>query len=307
MAYHPFRHIGLKIVALACATMLWLTVAGEHVVERIVRAPIDFKNLQDQLEVVGDPPDTVEVRLRGSSAVLSRLAPGDVVAVVDLRTARPGSRLFHIRAEEVRAPYGAEVTQVLPSTLGLELEPLLKRTVPIVAPVEGEPAPGFIVGPITAEPSTVEIEGPESRVKKMANATTEPLTVSGVRERVRDVVAVGIIDSMVRLVKPQNVTVIVDILPAPVEREFRGVPVRARNLGQGLSAVDIKPSTVTVTVNGRREALQGLRADNVDAFVDLAGLGTGQYNLQVQFDPSQQFGVREFAPADVDVTIRAIK
>ena len=34
MAYHPFRHLGLKFVALALATLLWLTVAGEHVVER---------------------------------------------------------------------------------------------------------------------------------------------------------------------------------------------------------------------------------------------------------------------------------
>ena len=306
MAYHPFRHLGLKIVALACATLLWLSVAGEHVVERIIRAPLEFKN-PGQLEVVGDPPDTVEVRLRGSSAVLSRLSPGEVVAVVDLRTARPGSRLFHIRTDEVRVPYGAEVAQVLPATLGLELEPSLKRTVPIVAPVEGEPAPGFIVGPITIEPATVEIEGPASRVKKLANATTEPLVVTGEHDKVRDVVAVGIIDSMVRLVKAQNVTVIVEIVPAPVERDFRGVPVRARNLGQGLVAVDIEPATVAVSVRGRREALAGLRSDNVDAFVDLAGLGTGTYNLRVQFDPSQQFGVREFSPANVDVTIRAIK
>jgi hypothetical protein len=307
MAYHPFRHLGLKIVALACATMLWLTVAGEHVVERIIRAPIEFKNIPPQLEVVGDPPDTVEVRLRGSSAVLSRLVPGEVVAVVDLHSARPGSRLFHVRGDEVRAPYGAEVAQVLPSTLGLELEPSLKRTVPVVSPVEGEPAPGYVVGPITAEPSTIDIVGPASRVKKLANATTEPVTVAGTDKRVRDVVAVGIIDSMVRLVKPQDVTVIVEILPAPVEREFRGVPVRARNLGRGLGTPDIVPVTVTVSVRGRREDLAGVGADSVDAFVDLAGLGPGHYNLRVQFDPSQQFGVREISPAGVDVTIRAIK
>lgn len=307
MPYHPFRHLGLKIVALACATMLWLTVAGEHVVERIVRAPIDFKNIPAQLELVGDPPDTVEVRLRGSSAILSRLEPGEVVAVVDLQTARPGSRLFHIRADEVRTPYGAEVAQVLPSTLGLELEPSLKRTVNVVAPVEGEPAPGYVAGQITAEPSTVEIIGPASRVKKVTNATTEPITISGEHENVRDVVAVGVIDSMVRLVKPQDVTIIVEILPAPVEREFKGVPVRARNLGQGLAAADISPGTVAVTVRGRREDMSGLRADGVDAFVDLAGLGAGQYNLRVQFDPSQQFGVREIDPAAVDVRIRAIK
>jgi YbbR domain-containing protein len=307
MAYHPFRHLGLKVVALACASLLWLTVAGEHVVERILRVPVEFRNIPAQLEVVGDPPESVEVRLRGSSALLSRLEPGEVVAVIDLQQARPGSRLFHIRNEEVRSPFGVQVAQVIPGTLGIELEKTLRRVVPVVAPTEGEPAAGFVTGPVTAEPATVEIAGPESRVKKLANATTEPVTVTGARVNVRDVVAVGLIDSAVRLVKPQDVTVIVPVMPAPVERELRGVLVRARNLSTGLLAPDIAPARVTLTVRGRRDALVDVRPETVDAFVDLEGLGAGRYNLRVQVDPSQVFGVSEIAPAVVDVTIKAIK
>ena len=122
------------------------------------------------------------------------------------------------------------------------MEKTLRRVVPVVAPTEGEPAPGVVVGPVTAEPATVEIAGPESRVKKLANATTEPVTVTGAREDVHDVVTVGLLDSSVRLVKPQDVTVIVPVLPAPVERELRGVLVRARNLGSGLVPPEIARS-----------------------------------------------------------------
>ena len=307
MAYHPFRHLGLKVVALALATLLWFTVAGEHVVERNIRVPLEFRNLPSQLELVGDPPTMVDVRLRGSSALLSRLEPGEVVAVVDLANARAGSRLFHVRNDEVRSPYGVAVSQVVPGTIGLELEKSARRMLPVVVPTEGDPAPGFVVGQITAEPATVEVVGPESRLRKLAQATTEPISVQGATENVRDVVAVGLLDSAVRLVKPQDVTVIVDVLPAPVERELKGVLVRARNLGEGLRAPDISPASVTVSVRGRREALAGVRADTIDAFVDLAGLGAGRYNLRVQYDPSQQFGVSAIAPAVVDVNIRAIK
>jgi YbbR domain-containing protein len=307
MAYHPFRHLALKVVALACASLLWLSVAGEHIVERNLRVPVEFRNLPLQLELVGDPPDNVDVRVRGSSALLSRLDPGEVVAVLDLQQARPGSRLFHIRPEEVRSPYGVEVAQVIPGTLGIEFERTARRTVLVKAATEGDPAAGFVVGRITAEPSMVEIEGPESRVKKLANATTEPISVSGARENVRDVVAVGLIDSAVRLVKPQDVTVIVEVLPAPIERELRGVLVRARNLGSGLAAPKISPALVTLSVRGRREALAGLETETVDAFVDLTGLGPGQYTLRVQVDPSQHFGVADISPAVVTVTLRAIK
>ena len=207
----------------------------------------------------------------------------------------------------MRTPYGIEVAQVIPGTLGIELEHTARRVVPVIAATEGEPAPGFVVGPLTAEPATVEIEGPESHVKKLANATTEPITVSGARENVRDVVAVGLIDSAVRLLKAQDVTVIVEVLPAPIEREFGGVLVRARNLGSGLAAPRISPGSVALSIRGRREALSGVDATSVDAFVDLAGLGPGQYNLRVQVDPSQHFGVSEINPAVVGVTLRAIK
>jgi YbbR domain-containing protein len=307
MAYHPFRHLGLKFVALVLATLLWLTVAGEHVVERILRVPVEFRNIPVHLEVVGNPPDSVEVRLRGSSALLSRLQPGEVVAMVDLQLARPGSRLFPIRHEEVRSPYGVQVAQVLPGTLGIELEKTAMRNVPVVAQLDGEPAPGFVIGTRTAEPAMVEIAGPESRVKKIANATTEPVSVDGARGNVRDVVAVGLIDASLRLTKPQSVTVIVDILPAPVDRELKGVLVRARNLGNGLAAPEVRPPSVRLVVRGRRDALAAVQPETVDAFVDLAGLGPGRYNLRVRVDPSQQFGVDEITPTTVDVTIRAIK
>lgn len=303
MAYHPLRHLRLKVFALALAVLLWLTVAGEHVVERTLRVPLEFRNIPEQLEIVGDPPGTVDVRLRGSSALLGRLEAGEIVAVLDLTGARSGARLFHLRNDEVRAPYGVEVAQVVPGTLAIDLERSGRRVLPVVPPTEGDPAPGFVVGRITAEPATVEVLGPESRLRQLSEATTEPVTVSGSQERVRDVVTIGVVDSAVRLAQPQSATVVVEILPAPVEREFGGVPVRWRNLGTGLRA-QVVPSLARVSVRGRHEALSPLRADTIEAFVDLAGLGPGQYNLRVQVDPPQTFGVSGINPAVVDVTIR---
>jgi YbbR domain-containing protein len=303
MRYRPFRHIGLKVVAFALATLLWLIVAGDHLVERSMRVPLEFRNIPPALEIVGDPPTAVDVRLRGSSALLGRLEPRDIVAVLDLGSARPGSRMFHLRSDEVRAPYGVDVAQVVPGTLALDLEKSGRRTVPIVPALDGEPAPGFVIGRVTADPPTVDVAGPESRLKQLTGATTEPVQVTGSRARVRDVVTVGITDSAVRLVQAQDATITVEVLPAPVERDLSGVPVRWRGLGAGLTA-QVRPTLTRVTVRGRRDALADLRAGGIDAFVDLAGLGPGRYNLRVQVDPSQTFGVSAIDPAVVDVTIK---
>ena len=303
MRYNPFRNLGLKALALALAILLWLTVAGEHVVERSLRAPLEFRNIPEALEIVGNAPDTVDVRLRGSSALLSRVQPGEVVAVLDLASARAGSRLFHILTDEVRAPYGVEVAQVIPSTLSLELEKSARRFVPVVPVTDGEPAPGFIVGRKSSEPSTVEIIGPESRVKQVTEATTEPVLTKDAKVRVRDTVTIGVADTSVRLVQPQNAQVTVDIWAAPVERQIAAVPVRFRNITTGLTA-QFSPKFVHVSVRGADDVLSALQPDAVQAYVDLAGLGAGRYNLRVQVDPTERFGVVAIDPAVVAVTVK---
>src|SRR4029078_1991237 len=200
MKYSPFRHLGLKLMAVALAALLWLIVAGDHLVERSMRVPLEFRNIPTSLEIVGDPRTEVDVRRRGSSALLGRLEPRDIVAVLDLGSARPGSRMFHLRSDEVRAPYGVDVAQVIPGTLAVDVEKSGRRTVPVVPALDGEPAPGFVIGRVTSAPATVEVAGPESRLKQLTGATTEPVQISGSRARISDVVTVGMTDSAVRLV-----------------------------------------------------------------------------------------------------------
>ena len=303
MAYHPFRNPGLKMMAVLLATALWFTVAGEQNVERTMRVPLELRNKPASLEILGDPPTTIDVRVLGSSTLLSRMDAGEVVAMLDLNGARPGSRLFHIRTDEVRVPYGVTVLQLTPATISLELEQSARRTVPIRPAIEGEPAPGFVPGAVKSEPATVEVLGPESRIKEVTAATTEPISLTGHKESLFDTVTVGVSDSALRLAEPLSARVTVEIVPAPVERVVSGVPIRWRNLNAGLSA-RVQPQTTSVTVRGRRQAVDDMRAESIDAFVDLAGLGPGQYNLRVQFDPTESFGVSSTEPAVVQVTIK---
>jgi YbbR domain-containing protein len=95
----------------------------------------------------------------------------------------------------------------------------------------------------------------------------------------------------------------VEIWPAPVEHQIADVPVRYRNLPQGLSA-QLSPTFVRVSVRGAQEAIAKLQPDSVEAYVDLAGLGAGRYNLRVQVEPAERFGVVAIDPAVVSVTVK---
>jgi hypothetical protein len=118
----PFRHLGLKVLALALALILWIMVSGEETVDRGLRVPLEMQQFPSGLQVKGELPSTLDVRVRGASGVLGRLAPGDVVAVLDVGDAREGRQQFQLTPEKVRAPFGVEVMQVSPDTIAMVFE-----------------------------------------------------------------------------------------------------------------------------------------------------------------------------------------
>ena len=170
------------------------------------------------------------------------------MAVLDLGSARSGSRLFHIRNDEVRAPFGVEVTQVAARDARDRARALhAAHGAGEACHWTANPAPGYVVGRVSSEPATVDIVGPETRVKQITDATTEPVSVTGARARVRDVLTIGISDASVRLVQPQAATVIVEISPAPVERELKA---RAGALEESWR----RPARAGDAVSGARDA-----------------------------------------------------
>jgi len=306
MAIWPFRHVGLKLLAIGLGLSLWMVVSGEETLERALRVPLELQQFPAGLELLGEPPANVDVRVRGGSGVLSRLSAGDVVAVIDLRGIRPGRRLLSLTSEQVRAPSGVEVVQVLPSTIVLVFENAGTAQVPIVPTVEGRPAPGFVVGKRTVDPPTIEITGPQTAVARTNEAVTEPVSVAGARAAVTETVTVGLMDPAVRLRTPHEASVTVEVLPAPVERTLTRLPVHLRNLGVSLSAQAI-PVVADVTLRGSRDAIDRVDADEVSVYVNLAGLGSGQYSLTVHVDALPDAGVTRVEPSTVQVRITSAK
>jgi len=298
----PFRHLGLKLLSLGLAVLLWMAVAGEEIVERGLRVPLELQQLPSSVELSGDMPTGVDVRVRGGSGALSRVGPGDVVAVLDLRGARPGRRLFPLTPDQVRAPFGVEIVQVMPSAVAMTFEASATRTVPVLPSVDGRPAPGFVVGTLTADPATVDVVGPESAVKRATEVLTEPVLIAGAKDRVRETVTIGVLDPALRVKNAKTAVVTVQMEPAPAERVLHNRPVHLRNVGGNLVA-QASPATVNVTLRGSRDGLARIAGDEVSAYVDVAGLGAGQYTLDVHVDVEQDAGVTNIDPTSVQVHI----
>ncbi len=126
----------------------------------------------------------------------------------------------------MRAPFGIDIVHVSPSTVSITFEDSAENTVPVKPVVEGDPAPGFVIGAVTADPATVQVVGAASKVKAITEAITEQVTVKGRAASFTETVAIGVLDPSARLRAPQNARVAVSITAAPVSWTVSNVVVQ---------------------------------------------------------------------------------
>lgn len=117
------RDARLKLLALLIAFLLWSTFRAEPPVEIGYLVPLEFRNIPESLELSGEIPTQVHVRVRGRSAVLRRLTPADLAVTVDLQGRAVGESVVRLTGSEIETPPGAEVVRIWPSEIHLSLVP----------------------------------------------------------------------------------------------------------------------------------------------------------------------------------------
>ncbi len=293
------RHLWRKAVAVLTAAGLWFIIGGQKVVERAIRVPLEYTNLPSGIEMTGEIPTVVDIRVRGSEAALSRMVLGEMVAVLNLAGARAGNRLFHIAGSDVRSPSGVEVVQVTPGNVAIGFEPTTSKLVRVSPAVEGTPAFGYEVGAITSTPASVEVFGPAGALDALQAVITEPVSVAGASSTVRDTVTIGVADRNVRIKALQRVDVSIELRLAPLERIVSGVAVEVRGGRATPDAVE-----ATVTVKGAAQALEGLTATALRAYVDITAVRSGRHRLPVAVDVPDGVSVVRVEPDQVSVQVR---
>jgi serine/threonine-protein kinase len=186
---------------------------GGQLETRMLRVPLQLFNMHG-LEVVGEAPRAVDVHVRGFSRALGRIAPGEIVVVLDLSTARSPGGVYSLDVWNVRAPFSAEVLGVTPSSIVIRLDKTLSKVVPVVPSLQGTPAAGFVIGTVRADPATVEVLGAESLLSTVTRAITQPVSVEGKTTSVVEVVEARSPDPAVRLRLTRRVKVSVTITTA---------------------------------------------------------------------------------------------
>ncbi len=127
---YVFANAGLKILALAISFTLWATYTSEPYAEVGFQVPLEFTTMPPQLEMSGDVPTVMHVRVRGRSALLRRMVPSDLNLRLDMKDIQQGTVSLQVTPQMVGAPFGATVVQVAPSEIHVTLVPRHAPTLP---------------------------------------------------------------------------------------------------------------------------------------------------------------------------------
>jgi YbbR domain-containing protein len=187
------ENLGLKIVALLMAVLVYLNVYLDRPATLLVSFPIQVTGLGDSLSLVGPLPGAVQAELRGTGKQLVRLRLGEPLLEVSLAGVQAGRFERTLSAADLPLADHPEVAVerlVGPLSLQLTLDRRVARSLPVAPRVEGVPASGPRA-PVVArvEPLRVTVTGPESAIAGLDSLVLDVVRIEGRRDTVRVQVA----------------------------------------------------------------------------------------------------------------------
>ncbi len=196
--------------------------------------------------------------------------------------------------------------EVTPATVRVTMKVFQNRqtaTVPIIASIVGNPAPGFQVapGPVTLSSPTVTLQGDAVDLATVVNAPTLPVSVEG---RTSDLdVDVGFdLPTGVSAVKPSTVHVHVAIRAVTASRDFSVGIVLVGARSDRTCALSIQQATVTL--GGSPVDLDRLTGATLSLTANVAGLDVGVHQVPLTITV-QGLTLIAVSPPTVTVTITA--
>src|SRR3989440_6985713 len=261
----------LILLALVITLGLWYAVTTQRAPATVHLPPVPLEfTLPDNVEIGNDPPKSVEVMLEGSQSKLAEMNTRNLIARANVSDLQPGDRVARLSDKNVEMdlPEGVRITEIMPRSVTLHLEPVVERRIPVEVRFEGEPPEGFRRLNVAVTPEEVRVNGPESHVQAIEKAYTETISLAGQRDSITlPQVAVDIPDHKVTPLDP-TVAVRVEIAEEQAVRRIANVPARTAAGGP------VTPSSATVTLRGPRSIVESLRPEDVRIVVEAGPDGT---------------------------------
>lgn len=272
MKNKPLNNMGLKILSIILALLLWMTVmiVSDYTVKvEIKDIPVTKKNIEvfDKLDKVYDVTsgDTVDIIVKGRRSIVSELKAEDFLAIADLsKMSITNTVQIDVCAKNQDIDNEISISCV-DNTMTLNLETKKKEQFPVKVTTTGEPKSGFAVSNTEVLPNIVMIEGPESAINKITEVLVT-VDVNNKSEDFKSVKKIKILDAYGEEITNEKIVMKQADAEAAVEiNPVKSVPLEIKSVGQpltGYAVNDIVCQSKEVVIVGDVDKL-----DKIDKIV----------------------------------------
>ena len=283
---NPKSKIPYRTVLLVLTTLVLLIGFGLLLYEKqdqvTLAIPVKLDHIPHDLIAVRETP-VLEARLKGPNKVLKDLKDLQLSYKIDLSSAKPGPLSIKISPDMIKVPWRVSVLEIDPASFTITIEKQTEKIVPIVADLNKDPAPGYIISRVAATPSTVRITGPMSVLDKISAVRTTPVDVEGLTDTIKKKVALNLSHNPhVQAIGDSLVELEIEVEEKMVEK-WLDIAIQVKG---GNYRYMITPDRIKILLKGPMNTIKKLTQDNgVQVYVDLEGLKPGTYVHPAVIEP----------------------
>lgn len=207
-----FQNLGWKLLALAAAVVLWAALISSPELVTSVSAPIQYQNVPPDLEMNSDAPARVHLDIEGPAARLRNVDPSRAAVLLNLSAVQgPGEYTFSVERSRIDLPADVKLLRAVPGQVRLRFERRGTAGVPVRVRFSAPPPEGYRIGRQQVSPQTLQIVGPESRIKQVEYVETDPIDLSRVVGNAQFRAHTFVADPQVRFLSSSVVEVVISL------------------------------------------------------------------------------------------------
>lgn len=267
-AYRPREKALVFGLSLLLACCLWFIVNLSRDFSITIDLPLEIEHHSDETALVQDPPGVVQVGLTAEGWNLISLYRNPPRLTVE--SEEEEVNLFEVVQQRLSILSDVNVTQVRPSRIQLELEPVSTKEVVVIPNARIVPRDRYqLLGDPVSSPERVTIRGAGSVVESVDTLYSESILLQEVNQSGEIRIPILVPESGIDLSESE---IRVQYEVAEFTEGEITIPVRIRNL-PGSEQIRYQPSTVTVRFDVPIEQYNAVRdARPFQAVIDYADL-----------------------------------
>jgi len=205
------ENLGVKLVSLVLAYILWFFVVGEKEEEVGFMVVPLYKGLPENMVMIETSPAAIGVRVKGPKTFVHNVNASDIQAEIDLSKVAGGTNSVTVNADDISAPRGVKVVRVTPGSVTVEMEELVTAVLPINVKLSGKLPEGYTISEVNVTPKVARIRGVRGKVEKLQGIDTAPVNIEGLTAPVSVMSRLVADKKDISTIDPQEVEVKIEV------------------------------------------------------------------------------------------------